>query len=247
MDKLTKDALFLIAIELDLPSLLNFCASNSRINKLVCQRDDIWLYKLKAEYPDYKILNLHKTPKEIYTLFYSLTKLKKTLHITNNIFDIYQMKNLILHNLNISDLPKEIGLLSNLQKLDLSHNKIVNLPKEIGLLSNLQILDLNHNKIVNLPKEIGDLSDLKELNLGSNNIVNLPKEIGNLFNLQRLLLPHNNIKNLPKEIINLRNIEHADLSYNKIKDKNLPQKIGKARKLGLPVYWEVSDPDRIYK
>ena len=41
MDKLEKDQLFLLATELDFPQLLNFCQTNKKINKLVCQRDDI--------------------------------------------------------------------------------------------------------------------------------------------------------------------------------------------------------------
>jgi len=41
MDRLEKDQLFLLATELDFPQLLKFCQTNKKINKLVCQRDDI--------------------------------------------------------------------------------------------------------------------------------------------------------------------------------------------------------------
>ena len=42
MEKLGKDQLFLLAIELDFPQLLKFCESSKRINDLLCQKDDIW-------------------------------------------------------------------------------------------------------------------------------------------------------------------------------------------------------------
>ncbi|GAG82288.1 unnamed protein product, partial [marine sediment metagenome] len=70
MEKLEKDQLFLLATELDLPQLLKFCQTNKKINKLVCQRDDIWLYKLNKEFPDYRISEITGSYKKIYeTLF----------------------------------------------------------------------------------------------------------------------------------------------------------------------------------
>ena len=56
------------------------------------------------------------------------------------------------------------GLLDDAQT-PLAHNQLEYLPKEIGDLSNLQKLDLNHNLLKELPKEIGRLSNLQEMNL----------------------------------------------------------------------------------
>ena len=62
MEFLPKDALFAIAINLGLEDLLNLCNSSNRINRLVCQKDDIWLYKIKQEFPylTQEILNRYK-------------------------------------------------------------------------------------------------------------------------------------------------------------------------------------------
>jgi len=53
MEKLDRDTLFSIALELNLPDLLKFCRSSKRINDLVCKRDDIWNSKLKSDFPNY--------------------------------------------------------------------------------------------------------------------------------------------------------------------------------------------------
>ena len=64
LQTLPKDALFSIAIELDLPDLLSLCNSYERINELICERNDIWNYKLRKEFP---VLNYYgKNPKEYY-------------------------------------------------------------------------------------------------------------------------------------------------------------------------------------
>jgi hypothetical protein len=72
MDTLSKQELLLLAIEMDTPSLINFCKSNARINNLVCKQNQIWINKLKREYkfdflgPTNEIRN----PKTYYRILY---------------------------------------------------------------------------------------------------------------------------------------------------------------------------------
>jgi len=66
-------------------------------------------------------------------------------------------------------LPAEIRHLSNLKRLNMSHNKMTGVPAEIGQLSNLEYLDLSHNSLTGLPHELGNLTNLKELNISGNN------------------------------------------------------------------------------
>ena len=53
MEKLNHNELFKLALALELPELLSLCSSSSRINKLLCKKKDIWLYKLNNEFPEY--------------------------------------------------------------------------------------------------------------------------------------------------------------------------------------------------
>jgi len=59
-----------------------------------------------------------------------------------------------LEELGLTELPKEIGELKNLQRLSLDNNQLSELPKEIGELKNLQELTLANNPKLNIPQEI---------------------------------------------------------------------------------------------
>ena len=82
MDKLSKDEIFSIAINLNLPDLLNFCRSNRKINNIVCKRKDIWNYKLKKDYPvemNWPPVKELQDPREKYQLIYETKELARRL------------------------------------------------------------------------------------------------------------------------------------------------------------------------
>ena len=66
METASKDVLFTIAMDLDLPSLLKWCESGSRINHSVCQNDNVWRNKLLRDYPDYERFDLKRSLRETY-------------------------------------------------------------------------------------------------------------------------------------------------------------------------------------
>ena len=72
MDKLSRDELLLIALEMDTPSLLNLCRSYKLFNNSVCKQDRIWIDKLKKEYGFVFTGEITKdrTPRMYYNLFY---------------------------------------------------------------------------------------------------------------------------------------------------------------------------------
>ncbi len=154
-------------------------------------------------------------------------------------------------NKTIGELPKEIGNLINLEKIEVSNTNISSVPKEIGKLINLNELGLDFNKVTKLPKEVENLKKVKKLSLGFTS--ELPKglrnfksitelsihkaakidskEIEGLVNLKKLYISgSSHLEMIPKEIGNLNKLEELTISWcdNLIE---IPKEIGKLSNL----------------
>ena len=68
---------------------------------------------------------------------------------------------LVLHGNNFTSFPLEIGLFSNLTRLEFENNKLTALPELVTQLKKLKYLNLGDNNIKELPQNIGNLSQLK--------------------------------------------------------------------------------------
>lgn len=104
MDRLGKDELFSLAIHLDLADILRLCSTSSRIEEKLCLKDDIWLYKLNREFPDYRSLKLNKSKKSIYELLHSLVQIKNELKIKESVYDLYNLRVLDLSHKKLSEI-----------------------------------------------------------------------------------------------------------------------------------------------
>jgi len=51
MNKLTKESLILLAMELEYPEIIKFCQTSKKINNDVCKNNNFWLRKLYFKYP----------------------------------------------------------------------------------------------------------------------------------------------------------------------------------------------------
>lgn len=81
-------------------------------------------------------------------------------------------------------LPPEIGCLTCLEYLDLSHNKMKNLPSQIANLSALRTLKVSNNKLVQLPSTLSSLQKLENLDLSNNRLISLGSlELDTMSNL----------------------------------------------------------------
>ena len=109
MENASKDVLFTIAMGLDLPNLLRWCSSNSRINKDVCQNDYLWRSKLLKDfpdgYPDYQIFNLNKSSRETYVFMYQLSYIKKLLNTNESLYEIFERKKIDLSGKGLKKVP----------------------------------------------------------------------------------------------------------------------------------------------
>jgi Leucine-rich repeat (LRR) protein/GTPase SAR1 family protein len=143
-----------------------------------------------------------------------------------------QWKELNLAGMNLTELPPEIGKLTQLEKLKLGDwvdgkyigNSLTDLPAEIGKLTNLTGLDLSSNQIATIPEVIGNLTNLTWLYLHNNQIATIPEVIGNLTNLIILGLNNNQIATIPEVIGNLTNLIILGLNNNQI--ATIPEVIG---------------------
>lgn len=93
--------------------------------------------------------------------------------------------------------------MSSLLFLDVHFNELQGLPRSIGMLTNLEYLNLSSNfsDLTELPDTFGDLTNLQELDLSNNQIRELPLTFRRLKNLYKLNLEENPIVIPPKETV----------------------------------------------
>jgi internalin A len=120
-------------------------------------------------------------------------------------------------------LPSEIGLLTNLKRLDLSSNHLTILPPEIENLTKLEYLVLKDNELRELIPEIKKLKNLKEIYIQNNKIDSLPDGLDSLTKVKIIDIHNNLLTEIPKEIGNMNKLEVLDLRANPI--KNIPIEI----------------------
>ena len=134
------------------------------------------------------------------------------------------------------EIPRELGNLSKLEALNLKFNKLTGeIPAELGNLTSLETLLLDANRLSGeIPAELGDLSNLRSLELSYNVLTGeIPKELGSLSNLTRLLLGHNRLSGaFPSELGNLSNLKWLSIENNELSGC-VPAKLSGVSKRGL--------------
>ncbi len=211
-----------------------------------------YIYLSGGDMPEYILL-----PKDVANLLlgYGISgeAESSSVKLADDILDLIEFARanrltvLDLSEKSVSQLPKEIGLLTDLEELGLSFNELKEIPDEIGNLTNLKILELHGNKLSSLPLAIKKLQKLEELTLGGNAFKEIPAVVYELIALKRLAFPANKVRfisqdikkltnltklhcmknkfsKFPVEVCALENLEELDLSWNGI--KIVPDDIG---------------------
>ena len=131
-------------------------------------------------------------------------------------------------------IPPEMGKLANLQVLYLHVNGLTGeIPPELGQLEELTFLNLQRNRLTGeIPPELGNLAELGHLTLSGNHLTGeIPAELGQLENLTWLWLQENRLTgSIPKQLGGLRNLQRLNLSTNALTG-DIPSELGRLTKL----------------
>ena len=226
METASKDVLFTIALNLQLPDLLRWCQSSNKFYQDVCNNDNVWRAKLLKDYPDYPFypklysyLSSHSpysnSPKETYIFLYQLSYIKKSIDSNKTLEDIFLKKKIDLSYKSLKKVPS--FNLPNLRRLYLDNNQLKEVPS--FNLPNLKLLHLYNNQLKEVPSF--NLPNLQYLSLSNNQLKEVP--FFNLPNLQRLSLSNNQLTEVP--LFNLPNLRALYLNNNQLKEVpffNLP-------------------------
>ena len=127
----------------------------------------------------------------------------------------------------LTEIPSELGQLSQLQELHLCCNRLTRpIPAELGQLSQLRVLVLERNRLLGkIPSELGQLSQLQYLTLFNNQLTGpIPLELGQLSQLGHLSLENNQLTGpIPLELGQLSQLGHLSLENNQLTGPIPPQ------------------------
>ncbi|XP_060680023.1 leucine-rich repeat-containing protein 69 [Hemiscyllium ocellatum] len=161
---------------------------------------------------------------------------KKLRRVPKAVGRLFELNRLQLKNNLISDLPAELQALNNLTELNLGNNSFEALPEVLKHLRQLRKLHLFDNKLEALsPNVLECLENLTFLNLNKNKLTTLPEEICRLAQLKYLTVNNNQLESIPSKLCLLQHLCELHLAHNKL--KSLPHDIGyltNLKKLSVP-------------
>ncbi len=137
--------------------------------------------------------------------------------LLNDLGILEELETLNLQGNVLIDIPNSLLLLKNIKKLDLSQNQINYLPQGFGKnQKELTILNLSENHLQSIDSNYSFLENLKILKLSSNKLNHLYDVFERLKNLEILSLSNNSISEIPPSIFNLSQLKRLDLSKNRL-------------------------------
>lgn len=199
--------------------LVSFVSASSWGQSLTEIRKDIDQYKVFKS-----IEEASTTPKEVYRLNLSNSNVDEKL-LKESLHQFQNLRELVLSNTFISEIPSSIGTLKNLQLLEVEHLKKQNLnllkiPKSVQKLENIISINLIGNPNLDWHTTFLHLSKMPKLSniaLMYNNFEKLPKSIIGLSSLKMIWLgknPHLDLKDTFSKLSKLDNLGQMGLGGN---------------------------------
>ncbi|HEC38923.1 hypothetical protein LCGC14_0843180 [marine sediment metagenome] len=162
-----------------------------------------------------------------------------TVELTNSIIkilkDLKTLKILHLTSSKIEFLGELIPYIKKLDDLRIFCDEINEVPKSIGIISNLKILIISGEIAQPIPSSIRRLKSLKVLSLRHNKLMTLPKSIGSLDSLERLDLVNNPLNKLVETIRNLHSLKELVLDEKQAREKKNTQIVDFLKKKGVKI------------
>ncbi len=133
---------------------------------------------------------------------------------------LHQLEVLDLWSNELKELPSSFANLVNLEYLNFRNNKLTTIPDYFRNFTKLKELNLRFNKVKKLPEPLLALTELEHLDLTSTGLSQLSEKISVFKNLRVLVLEKNKLKKLPESLAQLKNLERIELKGNKNLDWN---------------------------
>ena len=129
---------------------------------------------------------------------------------------LMQIESLNVSGNKFKTVPEVLRTLVNLRKLELWDNKLKALPEWLSELNKVIHLDVSDNKFNEFPEVICAMTQLKVLDISTNKLTELPHNIGQLIHLQDLDLSSNELTALTENFSELRTLSELNLSGNQL-------------------------------
>lgn len=187
-----------------------------------CQYDIKGELNLTSEFSEF--------PKSYYSVIFESNKINKvniypaalkTHFSDDNLISLKGVKNIeVVGYQTLSEIPKNIGDLSDLESLTIRTRIIESIPDSLYNLSSLKHLDLSGNKIKNLSEDINKLENLEFLDVSYNQLDNIPNVVSKMKSLKDVVLYENPLKDINIDLaFKTYPINHI---YNKKNDSQEP-------------------------
>jgi len=120
----------------------------------------------------------------------------------------------------LSEIPKNIGDLSDLESLTIRTRTIESIPDSLYDISSLKYLSLGGNKLKNISENISKLENLEYLDISYNQLDSIPDVISKMKSLKKIVVYNNPLKDINEDLaFKTYPINHV---YNKKSDSHEP-------------------------